>query len=341
MPRADEIAGPETAGAVVAAAAHLRAALARTIRMTPPIAAEAAALSERYRGGGPAPILGDRRLASAYAAARMPATFAAAARAMAEGAARLPGFEPRTLLDVGAGTGASTWAASAVWPSIRSRTLVEREPSAIELGRMLFDGSGERWTAADVSFAELPPSDVVVAGYLLGELPGPVVGAVVGRLWAATRGALVLVEPGSRAGFRRILEARAIAIAGGGQVVAPCPGDAPCPVAGSRTSWCHFLVRLDRSPLQRRAKDAARSWEDEPFSYVVIARPTLIADPRPRVVLGRPRHRPGVVELRVCDDGRIETVVVSRRDGERYREARHLAWGDAIATTTEVDPTRG
>jgi ribosomal protein RSM22 (predicted rRNA methylase) len=48
-----------------------------------------------------------------------------------------------------------------------------------------------------------------------------------------------------------------------------------------------------------------------------------------------------MVELRVCDDGRIETVVRSRRDGERYREARDLAWGDAIATPIEGDPTRG
>jgi ribosomal protein RSM22 (predicted rRNA methylase) len=265
----------------------------------------------------------------------MPATFAAAARAMTEGAARLPGFQPRTLLDVGAGPGASTWAATAVWPSIRSRTLIEREPAAIDIGRTLLDDAGAAWRRADVGSADFPPTDLVVAGYVLGEIPPEELGAVIDRLWAATQGALVLVEPGSRAGFGRILEARSIAVAGGAQIVAPCPGNEPCPLRGA--TWCHFLARLDRSPLQRQAKGAARSFEDEPFAYLVAARPALIVDPRPRVVLGRPRHRPGVVELRVCDGGRIETVVRSRRDGERYRAARDLVWGAPFTDPADAD----
>jgi ribosomal protein RSM22 (predicted rRNA methylase) len=63
---------------------------------------------------------------------------------------------------------------------------------------------------------------------------------------------------------------------------------------------------------------------------VAIARPSIVADPQPRVVLGRPRHGPGRVELRICADGRIETRVVSRREGGAYRMARDLAWGDAL-----------
>jgi ribosomal protein RSM22 (predicted rRNA methylase) len=216
---------------------------------------------------------------------------------------------------------------------------VERQPSAIELGRSLLGEPAGTWRHGSAAAADLAGSDVVVAGYLLGELGAGERPAVVDRLWTATGGALVLVEPGSRAGYRRLIEARTSLIESGARIVAPCPGDEPCPLRGA--AWCHFLARLDRSPLQRRAKGAARSFEDEPFAYLVVARPALIADPRPRVVLGRPRHRPGVVELRVCDDGRIETVVRSRRDGERYRAARDLAWGDAIATPIEGDPTRG
>src|SRR5262245_58986458 len=112
MPPPTPLSAPDRVSRVADAGARLRTALARTIRLTPAIEAEAGAISERYRGGGPAPDLDDRRSAAAYAAARMPATFAATARAMAEGAARLPGFAPTALVDVGAGTGASTWAAS-------------------------------------------------------------------------------------------------------------------------------------------------------------------------------------------------------------------------------------
>jgi ribosomal protein RSM22 (predicted rRNA methylase) len=282
-------------------------------------------------------VLGDARAAEAYAAVRMPATFAAAVRAMAAGAERLPAFLPAGLLDLGAGPGATSWAALAVWPTIERVIAVERERTAVELGRRLAEGRDWTWRLGDAATGRLDPVDVVAAGYLLGELEPEAQARLVDRAWAATRGALILVEPGSRAGFGRILAARDRLITAGARIVAPCPGETDCPVAASRTTWCHFLARLDRSPLHRATKRAARSWEDEPFSYVVAARPSLVADPRPRVVLGRPRHRPGVVELRVCVDGRIETVVRSRRDGPVYRDARDLGWGDAMGSAV-LDP---
>jgi ribosomal protein RSM22 (predicted rRNA methylase) len=305
-------------------------ALARSIRSTPTLEADAAALSQGYRSGGAAPVLTDRRAALAYASVRMPATFAATARALAAGAARLPGFAPTTVLDVGSGTGSAAWAATAVWPDLETISLLEREPAVADLGRRLAEDRAWSWRAGNVATADLPEADLVTAGYLLGELPPDTIDAAVDRLWAAARGVLVIVEPGSRAGFARIIAARSRLIAAGAHVAAPCPGDEMCPVAGSRTTWCHFLARLDRSPLHRRAKAAERSWEDEPFSYVVAARPAVVADPRPRVVLGRPRRRPGVVELRICDDGRIETVVLSRRNGPAYRASTGLTWGDAL-----------
>ena len=318
-----------TSDRLAAAARALRVSLARTVRSTPILEADAAALSRAYRSGG-APPLADARAALAYASVRMPATFAATARALAAGADRLPGFEPRSLLDVGAGTGAAAWAATAVWPDLAAVTLLEREPVVADLGRRLAADRGWSWRAGDVSSAALPRADLVTAGYVLVELPPDAVDAAVDRMWAATRGVLVLVEPGSRAGFARIIAARSRLIAAGAHVAAPCPGDLACPVAASRTTWCHFLARLDRSPLHRRAKAAERSWEDEPFSYIVAARPEVLADPRPRIVLGRPRRRPGVVELRICDDGRIETVVLSRRNGPAYRASTDLTWGDAL-----------
>jgi len=267
----------------------------------------------------------------------MPATFAAAARAMAAGAERLPGFSPASLLDLGAGPGATAWAALAVWPTIERVVAVERERTTVELGRRLAEDRGWTWRLGDAAANEPASADVVAAGYLLGELEPDAQARLVDRAWAATRGALVLIEPGSPAGFERILAARDRLITADARIVAPCPGEVECPVAASRSAWCHFLARLDRSPLHRATKRAARSWEDEPFSYVVAARPSVVADPRPRIVLGRPRHRPGMIELRVCVDGRIETVVRSRRDGPAYRDARDVEWGDAMGSAV-LDP---
>ena len=318
---------PERAAAM---ARRLRVSLAQTVRSTPTLEDDATALSLGYRSEGQVPVLADPRAALAYASVRMPATVAATARALAAGADRLPGFQPRSLLDVGAGTGAAAWAATAVWPDLVTVSLLERELVVADLGRRLAGDRAWSWRTGDVVTADLSEADLVTAAYLLGELPPDTVDAAVDRLWGATRGALVIVEPGSRSGFARIIAARSRLIAAGAHVAAPCPGDGPCPVAGSRTTWCHFLARLDRSPLHRRAKAAERSWEDEPYSYVVAARPPVLADPRPRVVLGRPRRRPGVVELRVCDDGRIETVVLSRRNGPAYRASTDVTWGDAL-----------
>ena len=325
--------------AIATCAVRLRRALSRTVRPHPDLPAHAAALSSAYRSGEsaahPAGHIHDPASAHAYAAARMPATFAAIARALAETADRMPDFRPGSLLDVGAGTGAATWAATTVWPTLVELNLVDREPAAIDLGRRLAAVSGSavlaraHWQRADlggVPGVDQTAADVVTAAYVLNELPAPTAAAVVVRLWAATRGVLVIVEPGSRAGFERIRAARDALIGAGGHVAAPCPGDATCPISGA--VWCHFLARLERSPLQRGAKAAERSWEDEPFSFVAVSR--VATAPAPRVVLGRPRQRPGLIELRVCVDGRIERRLLSRRHGDAYRTARDLAWGDVV-----------
>jgi ribosomal protein RSM22 (predicted rRNA methylase) len=267
----------------------------------------------------------------------MPATMAATVRAFGAAAERAPAFAPASLVDVGAGTGAAAWGARAVWLSVQDLTLLDRASAAVELGRRLGAASGDEvlasasWRTGPLP-RKLPVADIVTAAYVLGELEAARIAALVDRLWAATSGLLVLVEPGSRAGHRRVLAARDRLLDAGARVIAPCPGAEPCPVAGARSNWCHFLARLERSPSHRRAKGATLSYEDEPFSYVALARPGVLADPRPRVVLGRPRRNPGRVELRICADGRIETRIVSRRAGDAWRAAKDLDWGDALPT---------
>ncbi len=220
--------------AVAAQSLLLRRAIEGTIRAEPALNARAAALSEAYRSGvEPDEGASHRHLqhpasAEAYAAARMPATFAAVARALGAAADRLPGFQPASLLDAGAGTGAASWAATAVWTSLVELTLVDREAAAIALGRRLATTAaapgrvaGARWVIGDVDAELSPQSDLVVAAYLLGELPASEMDRAVARLWAATTGVLVLVEPGSRAGFERIRRARTALIEAGGTVAAP------------------------------------------------------------------------------------------------------------------------
>src|SRR5579859_6220254 len=78
----------------------------------------ATALSAAYRadeGGGAAHAMDSQAGVVAYAVTRLPATFAALSAALMEARERLPEWEPRTLLDTGAGPGGGVWAAEAVW----------------------------------------------------------------------------------------------------------------------------------------------------------------------------------------------------------------------------------
>ena len=79
------------------------------------LAGDAGKLSSRYRheSGCGKRLLTEEREALAYAAVRMPATFGAVAKAL-DYALDAVDFVPKTVLDIGAGTGAAGWAAESL-----------------------------------------------------------------------------------------------------------------------------------------------------------------------------------------------------------------------------------
>lgn len=296
------------------------------------LAASVQRLMAAYRSGGAAasPILASDIDVAAYAAYRMPATFAAVRAGLHQVTDAVPGFAPRTLVDVGGGTGAAAWAAVAAFPSIASVTVLDQVGDALALGRGLASTSDdaalrgarwERWQAG----AEVPTADLVMVSYLLGEL-APDLRATVLQRAVAAGGAVAVVEPGTPDGYRQVLAARTALIEHGLAVVAPCPHQQPCPLEG--TDWCHFAARVPRSALHRRLKDARLGWEDEKFALVVA-----MPGPSPAVagrVLRHPRYRKGVVALELCTSaGTAEPALVTKRAGVDYRLARDTAWGDA------------
>jgi ribosomal protein RSM22 (predicted rRNA methylase) len=293
-------------------------------------------LTRRYRERGrpSGPVARSRDEVGAYAAARLPATYAAVRIALGELAARAPAFAPRTLLDLGAGPGTAAWAAAGLWPSLRAVTAVEAEPEMRRLGEELARAAdsaavaGAEWVAGALPRAIPPaPFDLVTVSYVLGELAESDRTATVERGWEAAAGALVVVEPGTPDGYERVIEVRDRLIALGGTVVAPCPHDRTCPLAGS-ADWCHFAVRVARTRAHRAAKDARLGHEDEKFSYVVVARAP--GAPAAARILRHPQVRGGHVLLRLCAIDGVRPETVSRRDGDRYRRARKLSWGDDL-----------
>jgi ribosomal protein RSM22 (predicted rRNA methylase) len=291
-------------------------------------------LSRRYRDelrDGSLHLSGQLAV-GAYLATRLPATYAAIRAAIDSAAAALPDFEPRSLLDIGAGPGTALWAASDRWPGLDRAALVEASAAAREVGARLASFAPlpvASWIAADVAsaFPDLPRSDLVTIAYVLDELAPATRATVVDHAWRATSGVLLVVEPGTPAGWQRILAARSQLLAAGARLAAPCPHRHPCPLVAP--DWCHFARRVARSRLHRLAKSAEVPWEDEKFIY--LAASPSNPEPKGSRVLAPPRRSSGHATLKLCQsDGTVAERGVSKRDGETWRAARRLDWGDSF-----------
>ncbi len=294
----------------------------------------AAALSVRYRGDD---VAGREHLANdiaarAYLATRMPATYAAIRAALDAVALARPDFAPASLIDVGAGPGTALWAASDCWPDLARAILVERGAAIRGWGERLAEDAPfarPEWRMQDVGsgLTGVGEADLVTLAYALGEINAGDRPALIDRLWAATGDVLVVVEPGTPAGWERILAARARLIASGAHVLAPCPHGGACPLTAP--DWCHFSARLSRSRQHRLAKGGAVPWEDEKFIYLAASRHP--GAPVAARVIARPRAGKGKAMLKLClADSTAEERMFSKRQGDVFRAARRADWGDAL-----------
>ncbi len=296
-----------------------------------------ARLSEQYRaGGGSAAALSGHADILSYLAARMPATYAANAAALAEVRRRAPAFLPDSLLDIGAGSGAASWAAFDAWPAIAEVTMLDRHQAFLDIVGSLVAGSGipaleaSRRLVLDMRNVggSGRSAELVIASYALIELPVDAVAAAAADFWRTTTGILILVEPGTPAGFARIRAARAALLDAGAAIVAPCPHRNACPIV--KPDWCHFSERLPRSRDHRLAKSAMLGFEDEKYSYAAFARPEVALDLPSARVLSAPRMSKADIRLKLCTSAGLVEETVPRRDKAAYAEARRLDWGDAL-----------
>lgn len=290
-------------------------------------------LSERYRGEvrDGAWHVSDDLAARSYLASRFPATYAAASRAMAAVAAVLPDFSPKTMLDVGAGPGTASWAAASVWPSLEQSTLLEGSANMRQWGEKFAANLqlSATWQSVDLrsGLNNTPKAELVIIAYVLNELEEADRKRLLAELWERTEGVFLIVEPGTPAGWQRIVTAREQLLQLNANIAAPCAHAAACPIEAP--DWCHFAARLARSRLHRQSKNASLGHEDEPFSYVAFSRQAA-ALPSARV-LAPSSGRSGLVQLKLCtDDGKAEQRTISKREGPLYKRAKNAEWGDGL-----------
>ena len=294
---------------------------------------DARAISEAYRmrTGTGRRLLTRENEAAAYAAARMPATYEAA-RAAIESALAASGLAPRTLLDCGAGTGAASWAADDLL-SLERVTCLEREDAMRAVGGRLMQAGGKAlksadWQAFDLTDNKpLGKAEMVVEGYMLGELAEDMRLPVAKKLWEACEEMLVLIEPGTPQGFANLAAVRRELAGLGAHVAAPCPaGHTACPMEDE--DWCHFAVRVQRTRLHKTLKGGDAPYEDEKYCYLALTR-TQPKSPCAARVLRHPLIAPGRITLTICEAGEKKARVVTKKD-PLWKRARKIGAGDGI-----------
>lgn len=229
-------------------------------------------ISSTYRAGGGSGTIKSEADALAYALARMPATYAAVAASLNALTAIVPDLAPEILLDVGAGPGTASWAAAEAFPSLQDFTLLDANAT---LSRLALELAGDSARLADCRYlsgdagtnlAEVPPADIVIASYVIGELAESDQRALTEAMWAKARHALVVIEPGTPAGYARILALRQHLITAGAYVAAPCPHESlvrsPRPTGAISPNACRARRRTGRSraPRCRSRTSGSSTW---------------------------------------------------------------------------------
>ncbi len=288
-------------------------------------------ISERYRSEAASgkPLITNDTEAAAYAIVRMPATIGASGSAIQYAADRFDG-EITSVLDIGAGTGACSWAAAEIFPDIERITCLEREKSMIDFGKNLMAKGGFpfecEWISRDITKGFDIKADLVTASYVLNEMPDEVQEKLVSAMWNATEKMLVIIEPGTPKGFRNILKIREQLINSGANILAPCPHDNKCPLP--ENDWCHFTSRVSRTKLHKQLKGGDVPYEDEKFCYIAAVREEC--EPCNARILRHPKIESGKITLKLCTADGIGEKIVTKKDGALFKKARKADCGDEI-----------
>ena len=295
-------------------------------------AGRAALISKTYRDGGGSGAIASEADALAYALARMPATYAAVTASLNALRKIRPHFAPTSLLDIGAGPGTASWAAAEAFSSLQSFALLDANRAlralALDLGRdsARLCGMNYRRGEARAALADTEAAELVVASYMIAETDDAEQSALAGLMWAKTRDTLLVVEPGTPAGYGRIIALRKQLIASGAHVAAPCPHDGKCPLTA--LDWCHFTQRLPRLRAHKQIKGAELPFEDEKFIYVALTRTPV--GQRPARVLAQPDITKVEVTAKLCTPDGLAIAKMPRRAKTAYARARRWRWGDAV-----------
>lgn len=292
----------------------------------------AEALSMRYRSrqNQEETFIKNKEEALAYLCMRFPATYAANNHVFSRiNELSLP-FSYSSFLDVGSGSGSSFFSAQSHFGAFSKVCFIEKDLNLIEIGKTLIKESKmsttTSWVCGDFVTKEFPNNfDVVSFSYSLGEVKN--YKDVLSKAIVSFNDLLVIIEPGTPAGFERILKYREFLLSKGLFLLAPCPGSFSCPMQNGK--WCHFSERLSRSSLHRFLKGGTLGFEDEKLSYLVFSKKQF-KEHLPRLI-SFPSKKTGFIEAEFCmPDGTLLHKKFLKREEDEYKKIKKAKWGDSF-----------
>lgn len=263
-----------------------------------------------------------------YASVRMPATFGAVSQSLEYALECYKGEEIKSVLDIGAGTGAGTISADMLL-NLTSATCIEREKEMSNLGKKLLSLGSDAlqnaiWVDKDVfnnqnNFC----AQLIIASYLLNELLEENRYKLLDRLWEADFKILLIVEPGTPQAFKNLQKIKNYLLLKGGKIIAPCPNTEKCEL--SDEDWCHFTCRIPRSKMHKYLKGGEAPYEDEKFCFVAISKED--GNNTMGRVLRHPFIEKGKITLQICTNMGICTKIIRKKDGEIFKTAKKMVCG--------------
>lgn len=293
-------------------------------------------ISDRYinKSGQGKRLVTKEEEALVYSIARMPATFGAVYKAI-EWSVDNFNEEINSVLDVGAGTGAASWAVSECINKELQITCLEREDAMLTLGQEYMQEeitslNNAKWIKQDVSSTEIKEkADLVISSYMLNEFSEETRIRTVQKLWNATNKLLLIIEPGTPESFKKMKKIREYLITCGGNVIAPCIHNKKCELP--ENDWCQFTCRISRSKLHKVLKGGESPFEDEKFFYLAISKNKENSTRKEFArVLRHPKIESGKITLKLCDNDGIKEKMITKKSKELFKIARKIESGDLI-----------
>lgn len=286
-------------------------------------------LTQKYRNNNKSQkIINSEAEIVAYLLSRLPSTYAVSTNILD----KYDLEECHSLLDLGSGPGTVIYACNE-FLDLDKITVVEQEKSFIDKFKEISKysdsdvlRSAECYRKDVLDIDEIANHDLVTCSYVLNELNLEKQNILINKIWNKADKFIIIIEPGTPVGYKHIINARTKFIELGGDIVAPCPHNNQCPLEDN--DWCHFSQRVERSHYQKFLKTGTESYEDEKFSYIIVAKNKTEREQLARIIRHPMIHK-GHIDLKLCTRDGIKEATSSKRDDD-YKKIKKSHWGDSI-----------